>query len=266
MRRRALLAAPALLLAREAAALELPERAAQGGFVTGRAAPGTRLMLEERAVRVAPDGFFAFGLSRDHGPEALLRVTHPGGRSETRRIAVARREWNVQRIDGLPERMVTPNEADLARIRAEQARVAELRRLDTPGARFADGFAWPVRGRISGVFGSQRVLNGEPRAPHLGIDIAAPTGTPCAASAPGRVLLAADLYFNGLTLILDHGHGVQGTYSHLSRFLVREGQEVERGAVIAEVGATGRVTGPHLDYRINWFATPVDPIPLLPPL
>lgn len=262
--RRALLAAPALLLAGPARALDLPERAAQGGFVTGRAVPGTRLAFEERSVRVAPDGLFAFGLARDHGAEALLRVTHPDGRAETRRLAVARREWNIQRIDGLPGAQVNPSEADLARIRAERERLIAVRRTDTPGARFADGFAWPARGRISGIYGSQRILNGQPRAPHLGLDIALPTGTPCHATAPGRVLLAADLFFNGNMVILDHGHGVMSGYSHLHRIAVREGQEVARGEAVGEIGATGRVTGPHLHFDIAWFATIVDPQPLLP--
>lgn len=238
----------------------------QGGFVVGRAAPGTRLALDGRPIRVGEDGVFAFGLSRDAPRSVRLDIVHPDGQREAQGLAVAPREWDVQRIDGLPGRMVTPDEQALVRIRAEQARVAELRRLDRPVAHFASGFAWPCRGRISGVYGSQRILNGQPRAPHLGIDIAAPTGTPVMASAAGRVLLAQDMYFNGLTVILDHGHGVQTTYSHLSRFETHEGQEVAQGDTIGLVGATGRVTGPHLDFRINWFTTPVDPIPLLPPV
>ena len=270
-RRRAVLALPAAatLLAcaapRPAGAVSWEGQLAQGGFLLGRAAPGTRLALDGRPVRGGADGVFALGFARDAPPEATLAIRHPDGRAETRTLAVARREWPVQRIDGLPERMVTPPDAALARIREERARIAAVRRVDAEDALFRDGFAWPCRGRISGVYGSQRILNGQPRAPHLGIDIAAPTGTPVVASAPGLVRLADDLYFNGLTVVIDHGHGVQTTSSHLSRIDVREGEVVARGETIGLVGATGRVTGPHLDFRVNWFATPVDPLPLLTP-
>jgi murein DD-endopeptidase MepM/ murein hydrolase activator NlpD len=144
---------------------------------------------------------------------------------------------------------------DINRIAAELAREA--------ADGFADPLLWPCEGRISGVFGSQRILNGEPRAPHLGIDIAVPTGTPVRAALGGRVALAADLYFNGLTVILDHGHAVTTTYSHLSAFRAEEGAEVAQGEVLALSGATGRVTGPHLDFRLHWFDRAADPLPLL---
>lgn len=260
--RRALLAAPALLVAAPARAVTLPEASAQGAFLVGSGADGAALSLDGRAVRVSPSGRFALAFHRDHGPDARLALRQ-GGRSETRVIRVVSRAWNIQRIDGLPPAMVTPDAAALVRIRAEAARIAELRREDRPAEGFADPLLWPCEGRISGVFGSQRILNGEPRAPHLGIDIAVPTGTPVKAALAGRVVLAADLYFNGLTLILDHGHGVTTTYSHLSALRAEEGTEVGRGDVIGLVGATGRVTGPHLDFRIHWFERAADPLPLL---
>lgn len=261
--RRALFALPALLLSPPARAVSLPEASAQGAFLVGREASGAALSLDGRALRVSRSGRFCLAFHREHGPEARLLVRRDG-RSETRLIRVAPRAWDIQRITGLPPAMVTPDAEALARIRAEAARVAELRRQDRAAEGFADPLAWPAEGRISGVFGSQRILNGEPRAPHLGIDIAVPTGTPVRAALSGRVVLAADLYFNGLTLILDHGHGVTTTYSHLSAFRTEEGAEVERGAVVAASGATGRVTGPHLDFRIHWFERAADPLPLLP--
>lgn len=268
-RRRALLAAaPAafLLAARGASALSLPASFAQGGYVAGRAAPGTRLALDGRPVRVSPEGHFAFGFARDAGAEAVLSVEEPGRPPERRGLDVRRREWAVQRLTGLPERMVTPDEAALARIRAEQVRLNAARAVETRVPHFAGGLDWPARGRISGVFGSQRVLNGQPRAPHLGLDVAGPVGTPVATCAPGRVTLAADdLYFTGGTVLVEHGHGITTLYAHLSRLDVSEGQEVGRGQVIGLMGATGRVTGPHLHLGLFWGATALDPATALPP-
>jgi murein DD-endopeptidase MepM/ murein hydrolase activator NlpD len=265
LRRRAALALPALLLARPAAALVLPERIAQGSLVIGRAPPGAHLSFGGRRLRVSPEeGVFAFGLGRDAGPEAVLTLTQPDGRREERRLAVARREWDIQRLNGLPGRMVTPDAQALARIRTEQERLNAARRTDSAVPHFAEGFAWPAEGRISGVYGSQRILNGEPRAPHLGLDVAVPVGTPLLAAAGGRVTLTGDLYFTGNTLLIEHGHGVTTFYAHMSRIDVREGQAVSRGEPIGLSGATGRVTGPHLHLGLFWFATSLDPRPILP--
>ena len=262
--RRAALALPALLLARPAAALVLPERISQGALVTGRADPGSRVSFEGQPLRVSPRGVFAFGLGRDAGPQAVLVVVSPNGAREERRVAVAPREWDIQRLEGLPGRMVTPDAGDMARIRAEQERLNAARRTDTAVPHFAEGFDWPARGRISGVYGSQRILNGQPRAPHLGLDVAVPVGTPLAAAAGGRVTLAEDLYFTGNTLLIEHGHGVTTLYAHMSRFDVRAGEEVSRGQVVGASGATGRVTGPHLHLGLFWLSTSLDPRPVLP--
>jgi hypothetical protein len=270
-RRAALLAAcPAALLAtaRGAAGNAVAWRGepAQGALLIGQAAPGTRLALDGRAVRVGADGAFVLGFGRDAKPDAVLEIAHAGGRAETRRIAVAPREWQVQRLEGLPGAMVTPPPEVLDRIARERAAMAALRKVDSGEALFAGGFDWPARGRISGVYGSQRVLNGEARAPHLGLDVAAPVGTPVAAVAPGRVLLASEFYFLGKVVVLDHGHGVQSLYAHLSRMDVEEGMAVGRRQPLGAIGATGRVTGAHLHLGLNWFATAVDPQPLLPPV
>lgn len=268
MGRRATLALPALLAARGAHAVEWSGAPTQGGLLIGRTAPGTRLALEGRPVRVGADGTFALGFGRDHGPSATLSIVFPGTslgvRPRMETLAVTPRAWDTQRIEGLPGGMVTPPPEVLERIGRERQTLAALRGVDSPEALFASGFAWPALGRISGVYGSQRILNGEKRAPHFGLDIAAPTGTPVWAMAPGRVLLAADLYFTGGTIVLDHGHGVQSLHAHLSRLDVVEGEPVARRQPIGAIGATGRVTGPHLHLGLNWFATPVDPQPLLP--
>jgi len=160
--------------------------------------------------------------------------------------------------------MVSPNAQQLARIQAEQKRINAARASDAQMPYFAEPFAWPARARISGVYGSQRILNGEPRAPHLGLDIASPTGTPCTAMGGGRVALAENLYFTGNTIILQHGHGLTSLYAHLSEMDVAEGTMVRQGQRIGATGATGRVTGPHLHLGVSWFSTALDPRPLLP--
>lgn len=261
MKRRTWLAAPALLLARGASAMEIGSTGlAQGGLVVGRAAPGTRLALDGRTLRVSPAGDFAFGFGRDHGEGAVLTVD---GRAQ--RLAIARRQWNVQHINGLPPAQVTPDAAALARINAEREQLGRARATDSALTGFTEGFLRPAEGRVSGVFGSQRVLNGQPRQPHYGYDIAAPTGTPALAVASGRVVLSAGFFFFGELVVIDHGHGINSLYAHLSRRDVTEGQSVARGQRIGATGATGRVTGPHLHFSLSWFQTWLDPAPVLAP-
>ena len=265
--RRAVLAAPALLLARPAAAALVISDSGltQGGFVLGRAAPGTRLALDGRAVRVAADGAFAFGFGRDHAAQASLAVTHPDNRREERRLPIARRQWQEQRINGLPPAQVTPDEATLQRILRERERLAAVRAADSSLTGFAQGFIAPASGRISGVYGSRRILNGEPRQPHYGLDFAVPTGTPLLAAAAGRVTLADSFHFFGDLVVIDHGHGVNTLYAHLSAIEVREGQMVAKGERIARSGASGRVTGPHLHFSLSWYQTFLDPQPVVMP-
>lgn len=246
-------------------ALDIPSAGlVQGGFVLGRVADQrTRLTLDGRELRVSPDGHFAFGFGRDHGAAATLAVVHPDGRREERRLAVARRQWSEQRISGLPPAQVTPDEATLQRILRERERLAAARATDSALTGFAEGFSAPATGRISGVFGSRRILNGQPRQPHYGLDFAVPTGTPMRAAAAGRVTLADSFHFFGDLVVIDHGHGVSTLYAHLSRIDVREGQVVAKGERIAASGATGRVTGPHLHFSLSWFQVWLDPQPVV---
>lgn len=239
----------------------------QGGLVIGTVEPGRQVTLDGRAVRVAGDGTFILGFTRDAPETAELVVRHPDGRTERQTLAIARRTYDIQRIDGLPPKMVTPPADVLARIRRENAAIGETRMIDTAEPLFRSGFIWPARGRISGVYGSQRILNGEPRRPHFGIDIAAPVGTPVVAPADGIVRLAEnDLYYSGGTIILDHGHGLSSAFLHMARVTVTVGQRIAQGDPIGTIGATGRVTGPHLDWRINWFKERLDPGLLVPPM
>ena len=264
--RRALLAAPALLLARPAAAVTLTERGlAQGGFVLGRAAPGTRVALDGRTLRVTPDGTFAFGFGRDHGASATLAIVHPDNRREERRLSIARRQWRVERVNGVPPPQVDMNEAMLARWRAERERWMAALATDSDLTGFADGLMAPANGRLSGFFGSQRIFNGQPRSPHYGLDFAVPVGTPIFAAAAGRVTLTADFALFGNIIILDHGHGVSTLYAHLSAIEVQDGQMVSQGARVARSGATGRVSGPHLHFSLTWQQTFLDPQPVVMP-
>ena len=240
----------------------------QGGLLRGRVAPGSSVASEGVPVRISEDGWFLVGFGRDAPFDAELAVTHPDGRRERLTIAVAPRKYRIERIDGLPPAKVAPrDEEELARIEREARRVAEARTRDDPRTDFRSGFRWPVKGRISGVYGSQRILNGEPRQPHYGVDIAAPAGTKVRAPADGLVTLAEpDLFLSGGTLVVDHGHGLSSTFLHLSRILAKPGERVRKGSDIAEVGATGRATGPHLDWRINLLERRLDPALLVGPM
>lgn len=239
----------------------------QGGLVQGVAAPGARVALDGRAVRVSEDGVFVIGFGRDAKPEARLAVTWPDGRVERRTLAIEERKWRIQRIDGLPPRQVTPSAEDMKRIRADGAAIREARARDSAATWFQGGFDWPVTGRISGVFGSQRILNGKKRSPHSGTDVAAPKGTPVGAAAEGVVSLAeSGMYFTGGTVVIDHGHGLSTVYAHLSAVEVRAGQRVAKGERIGRVGATGRVTGAHLHWGAHWFGTALDPALLAGPM
>lgn len=247
-------------------ALELSGDFTQGGLIVGRAEAGADVLLDGRPVRVGKGGEFVIGFGRDAKASATLEIRLAGGKPETMRLAIAQRRYDVQRIDGLPPAQVTPPPEALPRIREEGARIAAARATDTPQTWFRSGWMWPAEGPVSGVYGSQRILNGEPRQPHYGLDIAGPPGTPVMASTDGRVLLAeTDLYFTGGTVVLDHGFGLTGVYSHLQRVDVVRGQMLRQGEVLGTIGATGRVSGPHLDWRLNWFDQRLDPALLLPP-
>ena len=247
-----------------AQAFQLDGKAIQGGLMFGNCGPGCKVTLDGNDILVSPEGRFVIGFDRDETGERTLRVTEEGAETESRTLAVGTREYDIERVDGLPPQTVTPDPAALERIRKEAAMVASARARRDARADYGAGFAWPASGRISGVYGSQRILNGEPRRPHYGLDIAAPTGTPVLAPADGMITLAYDdMYFSGGTIVLDHGQGLSSSFLHLSRVLVEAGATVRQGDVIGEVGATGRASGPHLDWRMNWLDRRVDPQPLL---
>ena len=235
--------------------------AVEGGMILGRAEPGTGLELDDAALRMAADGHFIIGFHRDSDDPVRLTVTSPSADDQTVSFSADQRSYDIQRIDGLKRDHVTPPQEVLDRIGADSAAVRAARAMEEAGRHSGDflgGFDMPVTGRITGVYGSQRILNGEPRQPHYGIDIAAPKGTPVTAPAGGRVTLVRDLYFSGWTILLTHGLGLNSAFLHLDTVKVAEGDEVERGGVIGTVGSTGRSTGPHLDWRLDWQGRRLD--------
>ncbi|MFP4207494.1 MAG: M23 family metallopeptidase [Wenzhouxiangella sp.] len=236
----------------------------QGGLLMGSAPPGSEVMLDQTPIQIAEDGRFLLAFARDAKGGQRLRVRLPDERTWSRTLEPAAREFAIQRIDGLPAEQVTPRPEVLDRIREEAALAREARTRRDPRTDWEDGFIRPVDGRITGVYGSQRILNGQPRAPHWGLDIAAPIGTPVLAPAAGIVTLVhPDMYFSGGTLFVDHGHGLVSAFLHLHEIMVEPGQRVEQGQVIGSVGASGRATGPHLDWRISLGDIRIDPALLL---
>ena len=234
---------------------------AQGGLVFGQTEPSAKVRLDGDNVMVGEDGRFVFGFGRDSAPSSLLTITLPDGEVERHAIEVEDREFPVSRIDGLDQSKVSGfTEEQLAKIAVDREKKKAARQTSQKVADWASGFDWPVIGRISGVFGSQRILNGEPKRPHSGVDVAVPTGTPIRAPAPGIVTLAEHgMYFEGGLVLIDHGHWLESAFLHMSRIDVEPGQRVEKGDVIGAVGATGRVTGPHLHWSLKWVGRLVDP-------
>jgi hypothetical protein len=232
-----------------------------GGLVTGKVAPGSKISIQGKPIRTSLDGVFVLGFGRDAKLNQTIVIIDPSGLTYSQDIKLKSRAYKITHIDGLPERKVTPKLKDIKRIKADNASIAQVRKLDTEAQNFLTGFQWPTLGRISGVFGSQRVLNGKPRSPHNGVDIAAPKGTSILASAAGKVALVnQDMFYSGKTIMIDHGHGLSSVYIHMSRIIVKEGQGIGKGDQIGEIGMTGRATGPHLHWGISLFGTHLDPM------
>jgi murein DD-endopeptidase MepM/ murein hydrolase activator NlpD len=241
-----------------------PASVQQGALVLGKVPPGSKVRYAERDLRVSGYGTVAFGVGRDEPGPLEIEIKRPDGIRDAAQIVVTPRQWPEEKVDGVPPKTVNPPPAIAERIKREQALVTAARARDDDRTDFAKPFVWPVQGRISGRFGNARVYNGQPGAGHSGMDIAAPAGTPVKAPAAGIVTFAApDLYLTGGTLLLDHGFGVSSNFLHLSRIDVKVGDRVEQGQVIAAVGATGRATGPHLHWGMNWFDVRIDPLLVL---
>lgn len=263
--RRLFVASSAVLLASSRAAFAQTSRIAltgspeQGGLSIGRTEPGARLSIDGYPVLVSPQGMFAFGIAYYQVAPVSVHADFADGTGETRTVMPVVRHYEVEVVNGLPQKLVTPSPEDMARIAAEHARLAEARKSDLPQIWFSEPFLWPFPGIVSGLYGSRRIDNGRPMAPHLGVDIAAPAGTPIHAPAGARVAIAEPWLLEGNFIMLDHGHGVFTEYLHQSEFLVKPGDVVEQGQPIGLVGATGRATGPHSHWGLNWFEMKLDP-------
>ena len=241
---------------------------AQGGTVRGWVEPGSSASLDGRALRIGKDGSFIFGFDRDHGASSTLRVVHADGEVEVRKFDIESREYNIERIDGLPPAKVSPRtQAQINHILRDQKMKRDSRKSPSQDIHFTETFMWPLTGRLSGFYGSQRILNGEPKRPHYGVDVAAPQDTNFYAPAGGVVTLASDdMYFEGGLIFLDHGLGYTSGFLHMTRVDVKPGDVVKKGDLLGGVGAAGRATGPHLDWRITWMGKQLDPTFLVPPM
>ncbi len=242
-----------------AAVMEMRGRPIQGGLVYGKVMPGCVVTLDGLQIPVASNGGFLVGFARDQAPWAIVKAICPDGRRARQFLNIEQRDYDEQHIEGLPENMVTYDDETLARIRADTQAVQAARAIRSDLLAHQAPLAWPVTGPITGVYGSRRVLNGEPRRPHYGVDVAAPVGTPVQAAADGTVSLAADLYLRGKTIVIDHGLGLSTSYLHLSEMAVAVGDSVAQGDAVGAVGASGRATGPHFDWRVNLFDRRLDP-------
>lgn len=245
--------------------LSLVGKLTQGALIHGKVAPNSTIELDGRKVKVSGQGEFVIGFGRDADLKHQLVLTAPSGATSNHELILTKRQYQIQRVNGISKKITQPSAANITRARLDSKQVRAARSVWSPSTHFRQQFIWPVKGPISGVYGSQRFYNGNPSRPHFGVDIAVPTGTIAVAPADGIVrLFVPDMFYSGGTLIIDHGMGVSSSFLHLSAGLVKAGDIVKQGDPVAKVGSTGRATGPHLDWRMNWLDQRVDPKLLVP--
>ncbi len=248
----------------EASAVEFSSKFIQGSFILGKTTPNAKVEIDNKNVLVTKDGYFVFGIGRDRKNDVTIRILKKQ-KLEVITKKVYKRKYKIQKIDGLPEKKVTPPKEVYERIKRENKLIADARAVESKLTFFKNKFIPPLENSIvTGVYGSQRILNGKPRWPHYGIDFAAKEGTKIKAMLSGTAtMVEPDLFYTGGTLIFDHGHGISTLYMHMQKIFVKKGQKVKQGEIIGTVGSTGRSTGPHLDVRLNWFNVRLDPATVL---
>ena len=253
-----------IFISSSAFAIDFEGKFRQGHFIIGKTEPKSKIWIDKKPVKVSTDGFFVFGIDRDRKYDVIITKMN-GGKKEKIVKKVQKREYKIQRIDGLPEKKVTPPKEVYDRIKKENKIISDARSINSNLTFFKNKFIPPLdKAIITGVYGSQRILNGKPKWPHYGIDFAAKEGTKIKAMLDGTAtMVEPDLFYTGGTLIFDHGHGISTLYMHMQKIYVKKGQKVKQGEIIGTVGSTGRSTGAHLDIRLNWFGTRLDPMTVL---
>ncbi|MDO6446945.1 M23 family metallopeptidase [Colwellia sp. 1_MG-2023] len=243
---------------------ELSGKIEQGGFVLGKINAGNVVKLDDKKLTVSASGDFVFGFSRDDDKTHTLTITDTKGKTFTKTLTPKTRQYKIQRVEGIAKKIMKPNPKAVARAKKDSSQVKAARAKFSDNNAFSQGFIAPIQGIITGVYGSQRYYNGVPKSPHYGLDYAGKTGDPVKAPAKGTVVLyVADMFYSGGTMIIDHGHGITSSFLHLSDAYVNVGDTVNQGDVVAAVGSSGRATGPHLDWRINWYQMRLDPMLVL---
>ena len=245
--------------AQSVAAVEVKGELTQGSMLTGKASAGASVSLDGKKIAVTKEGDFVFGFGRDAELNHELLVVDAQGQQETKKLILKKREYKIQRIEGISKKLMNPNKKNIARSQQDNRDISKARKIKSDDQFYRQQFIWPAKGPITGVYGSQRYFNGVAKRPHFGLDIAGPKGADVVAPADGTITLSKDMFYSGNTLLLDHGFGVSSTFIHLDTITVKLGQKVKQGDKIGTIGNSGRVTGPHLDWRINWFSERLDP-------
>ena len=253
-----------IFISSRAFAIDFEGKFRQGHFIIGKTEPKSKIWIDKKPVKVSSDGFFVFGIDRDRKYDVVITKMNEGKKEKIVK-KIQKREYKIQRIDGLPEKKVTPPKEFYDRIKRENKIISNARSIDSNLTFFKNKFIPPLdKAIITGVYGSQRILNGKPKWPHYGIDFAAKEGTKIKAMLDGTAtMVEPDLFYTGGTLIFDHGHGISTLYMHMQKIYVKKGQKIKQGEIIGTVGSTGRSTGAHLDVRLNWFGTRLDPMTVL---
>ncbi len=241
-------------------AFELKGEIIQGALIVGKEKPDNSIFVNKQKIKLSKNGTFVFGINYNQTGNIVIESVDKNNQINSKTYKIKKRQYKTQKIDGLHEKMVTPDKESLEIIKKENDLIKNAQLINTDFEFFLSSFSKPIDGIISGIYGSQRILNGKPRSPHLGIDFAAPKGTEIKSPADGYITLAEKgFYFTGGTIILDHGHGVSTIYAHLDEILVKKDELIKKGQVIGKVGSTGRATGPHLHFGVNWFDVKIDP-------
>ncbi len=247
------------------AEVNLSGKMEQGALIRGQAQAGTQVWLNGEPVKVSPEGLFAFGFEREATLNQELKLVYPDGLTQLMPLKISEKQYKIDKVNGIAKKIMKPDPKAVERAAKDSKQVKAARATFSGQTAFAQDFIWPLTGRISGVYGSQRVYNGKPGNPHYGVDVAAKTGTVVVAPADGVVTLSVpDMFYSGGTMVIDHGYGVSSSFLHLSKLYVKPGETIKQGQPVAEVGATGRATGPHLDWRLNWFQMRLDPVTVVP--